>query len=80
MTKNLRQWLLIVLVLIANGIIYFYTPADAATEPQATATPESCIAIGTAEGQTLYLCQNAYPACVWDPSPTLGSGVIDCDW
>lgn len=52
----------------------------AQVEPQATATPEPCTAIGSAEGQTLYLCEDVYPVCVWDPSPTLGGGVVSCDW
>lgn len=53
----------------------------APSEPQATATPEPCVPIGSAEGQQLYFCESNFaPDCVWDPSPGLGAGVVDCDW
>lgn len=31
--------------------------------------------------QTLYFCENPFSGmdCVWDPSPVLGAGVMDCD-
>lgn len=40
-----------------------------------------CVEVGTAEGQTLYLCETTYGVrCVWDPSELLSAGVVDCEW
>lgn len=44
----------------------------------ATGVP-ACVAFGQAEGEFLYFCESDYADCVWDPSPALGAGVMDCD-
>lgn len=85
MMRDREFWLLLVLCAAVTILIVFATGgldvSAAQVEPQATATPiATCTAIGTAEGQTLYLCEGVYPVCVWDPSPTLGGGVVSCDW
>lgn len=65
-------------MLIAAGTLtYIFAPAvTAAADPV-----EACVPMGTAEGQILYFCENAFNGmdCVWDPSPVLGAGVMDCD-
>lgn len=38
---------------------------------------EECEAVGKAEGETLYWCNNAQ--YYWDPSSALGSGIMDCE-
>lgn len=65
-------------MLIAAGTLaYIFAPAvTAAADPVAACEP-----FGTAEGQILYFCENEFSGmdCVWDPSPVLGAGVMDCD-
>lgn len=68
--------LLSIAILVVVLVAAFVPPVAAATpEPV-----EACQAIGSAEGQQLYICETNYVTCVWDPSPTLGAGVVDCDW
>lgn len=68
--------ILTAIVLVALLVVFLpgWMPVQAASEE----TP-LCEAAGTAEGQTLYTCDVGV-LCVWDPSPTLGAGVLDCDW
>lgn len=71
------DWLSVgALVLCIVGLVFtLATPIQAASEE----TP-ACEIAGKAEGQTLYSCIVEGTMCVWDPSPTLGAGVLDCDW
>lgn len=40
-----------------------------------------CVELGIAQGETLFLCESDLGVrCVWDPSPALGAGVMDCEW
>lgn len=78
-------WALLLLCALVTIIIVIATgglPVMAATvEPQASATPEPCLPINSAEGQMLYLCESDYaPDCVWDPSTNVGTGMLSCDW
>lgn len=69
---NVLFWVAVALAIF----LHLYGDVQAAGPPV-----EPCIPIGSAEGQQLYLCENDYaPDCVWDPSPGLGAGVVDCDW
>lgn len=65
--------LLTVLVVLVT-FAYLYVPVQAAP-PEAN----ECIAIGKVGNETLYFCDSDYVDCVWDPSPALGAGVMDCD-
>lgn len=40
-----------------------------------------CVEMGTVDDETIYYCESDYGVrCVWDPSPVLGAGVMDCEW
>lgn len=67
----------IAIVIFVFGFVHLM-PVQAA--PPASEEKSACEAAGTAEGQTLYACNVDGTLCVWDPSPTLGAGVLDCDW
>lgn len=60
--------------LISIGLM-FVPPVQAASDPV-----DACEAGSTAEGETLYLCDVDGILCVWDPSPVMRSGVLDCEW
>lgn len=72
--NRLRAWLLCATIVVATMAL----AGSARVEAKDEETP-ACKAAGTAEGQTLYTCDVGV-LCVWDPSPTLGAGVLDCDW
>lgn len=67
-------WVLALLVVAFS--VWMIQPVAAAAEPV-----DACVPFGTAEGQILYFCENEFSGmdCVWDPSPVLGAGVMDCD-
>lgn len=70
-----KSFVTALLALIALALSLDLSAASAATEPV-----EACAPIGQAEGETLYFCESDYGLdCVWDPSPVLGAGVMDCD-
>lgn len=69
------------IVLMAIFVVFSteWMPVQAA-QPAASEETPACEAAGTAESQTLYACNVDGTFCVWDPSPTLGAGVLACDW
>lgn len=62
------------IVLVALLVVFLpgWMPVEASSEP-------TCIPTGTVGTETLYFCESDYADCVWDPSPALGAGVMDCD-
>lgn len=60
--------------LFAWGVILSVHPVQAAPSEA-----DECEPMGTAEGETLYLCEKFGKSCVWDPSTVLGAGVLDCE-
>lgn len=48
--------------------------------PVVAASENGCTEMGTVGNETLYFCTSQYVACVWDPSPALGAGVMSCEW
>lgn len=45
-----------------------------------TANESGCSVVGEMEGEKLYFCETGYGiVCIWDPSPTLGAGVMNCE-
>lgn len=54
--------------------------AFALSAPVVAADEPGCTPMGTVGNETLYFCNSDYVACVWDPSPALGAGVMSCDW
>lgn len=65
--------------IVSVALILFTLALGQRTQAAAEETPV-CEVAGKAEGQTLYGCIVEGTMCVWDPSPTLGAGVLDCDW
>lgn len=81
----MREWLdefwflalsIALFIAASIGMLYVPMPVTAASDPV-----DACVPMGTAEGQTLFFCENPFSGmdCVWDPSPVLGAGVMDCD-
>lgn len=60
-----------VMAVVLMGVLL--APVVAASEP-------GCTPMGTVGNETLYFCTSDYVACVWDPSPALGAGVMSCEW
>lgn len=79
--KLLREYLILTILFVVFQPVGYAPRAVAATEPAAPADPVPCVEAGTAEGQTLYMCETNFGVrCIWDPSEILSAGVVDCEW
>lgn len=70
---RLTAAILLVATLLALNLLAMRGTVQAASEP-------GCEPMGSVGNETLYFCESDYVACVWDPSPALGAGVMNCEW
>lgn len=79
----MRHSFLDIALTVALGVVALLLALNlsVAVEPVQAAPPEvdECEPIGKVGSETLYFCESDYADCVWDPSPALGAGVMDCD-
>lgn len=73
---RLTAALLLVAMLLALNLLAMRGTVQAATDPEVV----PCVAIASAESEQLYFCDTDYIDCVWDPSPAMRSGLVDCEW
>lgn len=69
---------LLAIVLVAFVVVLVSSAAHVQAAPSDV---PPCVEAGTAEGQTLYMCDTDFGVrCIWDPSELLSAGVVDCEW
>ena len=78
-TAILALALVLALMTLMAGYIGIWSVQAA---PPVASEPEipDCEPFGKIGNEVLYFCESDFgPDCVWDPSPALGAGVMDCD-